>query len=253
MSDAVVSVFVLGMSPLDPETCEVTKSSYLPRNIQNTMVKQGLDSHKGQSYSERERMKGTPGPDISQGRSCCWLKVWNILWIGPDFAILGLVLVHSFLWLLPHPLGSFTLDPLKRTLQNRQTLLGRWVHLLACFSSPEDWGVQVSFQISNSHSLLILRLMFLFGLLSWLLFDSKLHPSKVILTILFRDIPLSFSRFNFSHLDSIRLWWENYIFIYFSGLSNCSVERIYWDSLTYWDVSTKVMPTVLVRVIISRF
>lgn len=43
MCDAVVSV--LAMSPLNLETYEIAKLSYLPHNIQNVMVEQGLDNH----------------------------------------------------------------------------------------------------------------------------------------------------------------------------------------------------------------
>lgn len=45
MGDAVVSVFVLAMSSLDLETYEVTNSSYLPHNTENTVVQQGLENH----------------------------------------------------------------------------------------------------------------------------------------------------------------------------------------------------------------
>lgn len=56
--------------------------------MQNTMVEQGLVNYNEQSYSERERMKDTPDPEISQGRmltkgveyfcgSC--LTLWEIL------------------------------------------------------------------------------------------------------------------------------------------------------------------------------
>lgn len=56
MSDAAVSVFVLGMSLLDLETYGITKSSYLPHNMQNTRVEHGLDEA---SYSERGIMEDT--------------------------------------------------------------------------------------------------------------------------------------------------------------------------------------------------
>lgn len=56
MSDAAVSVLVLGMSLLDLETYGITKSSYLPHNMENTRVEHGLDEP---SYSERGIMEDT--------------------------------------------------------------------------------------------------------------------------------------------------------------------------------------------------
>lgn len=64
-------MFVLDKFPLDLETYEVTKSSYLPQNMQNTMPKQGLDNHNEFPIQKEKEWETYIGPEISQSRSCC--------------------------------------------------------------------------------------------------------------------------------------------------------------------------------------
>lgn len=57
------------------------------------------------------------GPKSHKAEIAAELKVWNIPWLGSDFAIWDLVLVHSSLWFVSHPLRSLSLAPPKEAIR----------------------------------------------------------------------------------------------------------------------------------------
>lgn len=156
------------------------------------------------------------GPEILQGRGCCWLEVENILCLGPNSAILGFFLIHSSPRLLSPSQGSLVLDTLKRKLQN-STFMGD-KHISQPASHLQEIEESKCLYTSTT-----VRGSLFQGWCSFsrntasLSFDSrKLHPSKAIHFFLEILVPLSSSRFNSSHFDPIRLWWESYTFMTFT-------------------------------------